>query len=235
MKSLISIFFLLLSLNLSFAQIPESSRSKKAIEKQLPILKQEFSNQGLELGEDIFIRIFKTEKRLEIWVKEGGAYKLFREYKICTYSGAIGTKKREGDMQAPEGFYSLNAKSLNPYSQFHLSVNIGYPNQYDRQNGYTGSSIMIHGNCVSIGCFAMTDERIEEIYTIIVQALNGAQQTIPVHIFPFKLSEKKLERFKRSGNYLFWKNLKEGYDLFEAKKIPPRIKVVDKKYVFSSL
>jgi murein L,D-transpeptidase YafK len=211
-----------------FAQVPKSARSEKAVKKVTPILEKEFSDKKLKLGENIFIRIFKKEYILEIWVEDGGKYTLFKEYKIAYYSGGLGTKTKTGDQKSPEGFYTVYPQSLNPASSYHLSFNIGYPNAYERYRGYTGAYIMVHGSNVSIGCYAMTDSRIEEIYAIVQKAFEGGQKEIYVHIFPFKMTPANFEKHKKSPNIAFWKELAEGYEYFEKTGQPPKI-IVDNK------
>ena len=151
--------------------IPTSSRAERSIASVEKALKEEFSAQSLRYGAPIFIRIFKVPGVLEVWVESGsGAFVKFKSYDICTFSGDLGPKLKEGDNQSPEGFYFVNARRLNPWSRFHLSFNLGYPNQYDRFHGRTGSALMVHGDCISIGCYAMTDAYINEIYALTVSA-----------------------------------------------------------------
>lgn len=228
------IFSILLSINYS-AQIPTSTRSKKAVASVTQSLKKEFKTKGLIWGSNMFIRIFKHTDELEVWVKKGDTFSLFKTYEICYYSGGLGSKKKQGDGKSPEGFYYTKPFQLNPYSNFHLSFNIGYPNSYDRVHGYTGSAIMIHGNCVSIGCYAMTDARINEIYTLLNAAYKNKQPLVRIHIFPFRMSKElmTLEAVKKSPWYSFWKNLKQGYDYFEEHKLPPNVEVKNKKYIFN--
>ncbi len=223
-----------MSFIISFAEsIPKSPRSEKTVKQLTPSINILFNRKGLILGNDIYIRIFKSEKILELWVKSGSGYKLFKEYWICYFSGGLGSKKREGDSKSPEGFYFVKPGQLNPWSSFFLSFNIGYPNRYDRSHGYTGGLIMVHGNCVSIGCYAMTDRRIKEIYTIIQKAFEGGQPYFRIHIFPFKMTDNNMTKFKDSNWTEFWKNLKEGYDYFEKHKTPPNVTVRKKKYIFN--
>ena len=192
----------------------------------------ELEKGNIELGKPVFIRIFKEERELEIWQENtAGKYELYKAYDICMYSGGLGPKKKEGDKKTPEGFYSTEKSSLNPNSSYHLSFNIGYPNEYDKAHGYTGSLIMIHGDCVSIGCFAMTDPYIEEIYTIVEKALTSGQKKIYIHVFPFKMTTKNMSKYSGSEYYDFWKELKPGYDYFEKNKTVPIVGVIDKKYV----
>lgn len=192
---------------------------------------------GLMLGlvsdcksSDIFIRIFKQQKTLEIWQKNGGHYDLFKTYPICYFSGKLGPKEKQGDLQAPEGVYAISKQSLNPYSRFHLSFNIGYPNKLDRSLGRTGGYIMVHGDCVSAGCFAMTDKLIEEIYEKVESALEH-QKTIPVHIFPFPLTSIRKFLFRWHPYARFWDELTPIYNYFETKKLVPVVNIKNKKYV----
>ena len=215
------------------SQIPKSKRSKDVIKKHYPLLEKKFAENNLKFGSSIFLRIFKEENYLEIWVKKDSTYVLYKTYAICYFSGGLGPKKKQGDSKSPEGFYFVKPKSLNPYSTFHLSFDTGYPNEYDRSHGYTGSALMVHGNCVSIGCYAMTDERIEEIYSIIQKAFENGQSIIRMHIFPFKMTEKRMAKSKDSEYYAFWENIKDGYEYFEKNKVPPVITVKNKKYVIS--
>ena len=198
-------------------------------------MKKELSHLGLKYGAPIFIRIFKDPGVLEVWVKSGnGTFVNFKNYDICAFSGALGPKLKEGDNQSPEGFYFVNAGSLNPWSSYHLSFNLGYPNKYDRLHGRTGSALMVHGNCVSIGCYAMTDAYINEIYALGVAALKSGQSFFRVHVFPFKLESTSLSKYRSSKWYPFWLNLKEGYDYFNKHKQPPNVEVSKGKYVFGA-
>ena len=175
------------------------------------------------VGDPVFIRIFKDEHVLELWMKseDNHKYRHVKSYSICKWSGELGPKFYEGDHQAPEGFYQTNLLSLNPNSRYHLSFNINYPNTFDQAYGRTGSFIMVHGDCVSEGCYAMTDRGVEEIYLLVERALGAGQENVPVHIFPFRMTEERLMREHNSRHYPFWRNLKEGYDYFETGRIPP--------------
>ncbi len=213
-------------------QIPSSARSKKAITSVEDKLKQQLAEKGLTYGSPIFIRIFKQSNELEVWVKKGKTFQKFKTYKICKYSGKLGAKTKEGDKQAPEGFYFVTPNQLNPNSRYHLSFNLGYPNAYEKEKGYTGSALMVHGKCVSIGCYAMTDKNINEIYALAHSALAQGQPFFRVHVFPFRLKNQKLKRYKNNTWYDFWKNLQQGYQYFEQHKIPPNVRVENGKYVF---
>ena len=194
-------------------------------------LKEGLSELSAKIGDPIFIRIFKEESLLEVWIRTDTEYKHLKDYAICAFSGALGPKLKEGDRQAPEGFYKVKKQHLNPNSKFHLSFNLGYPNAYDRAHGRTGSFLMVHGNCVSIGCYAMTDEKIEEIYELLEAALASGQSYVQVHAYPFRMTEQMMSLFSDNEWFDFWVNLKEGYDYFEAQKNPAHIEVKDKQYM----
>jgi len=209
-------------------------REKDAITRRSPRLSKELAAKNLKLGAPVFVRIFKESRELEIWMKhqENGKFQHVRTWKIAAMSGKLGPKLAEGDMQAPEGFYYVDRSRMKPDSDFHLAFNIGYPNSYDLAHNRTGSFIMVHGNRVSIGCFAMTDYWIEEIYTLCAQALKNGQPFFRVHVFPFRMTEERLSKEANSPWHAFWKNLKQGYDWFEQKKTPPNVNVSGKRYIF---
>ena len=151
------------------------------------------------MGAPAYVRIFKKEGELELWLKVNGRYSLYRTFPICKWSGRLGPKVKEADYQSPEGFYSVSARQLNPHSNYHLAFNVGYPNAFDRQNGHTGGLVMVHGNCKSVGCFAMTDKGIEEIYGFVAAALSAGQREVPVHIFPFHMTDAAIARETGGG------------------------------------
>ena len=194
-------------------------------------LEEGLALHALEVGNPVLLRIFKQEAILEVWMRSDEVYKHVKDYAICSYSGSLGPKLAEGDGQSPEGFYAVRKKQLNPNSKFHLAFNLGYPNKYDRAHQRTGSLLMVHGNCVSIGCYAMTDEKIEEIYALVESALHQGQKKVWVHIFPFRMTEENMAFYADNPWYDFWENLKEGYDYFEAEALPPDIKVKNKRYI----
>ena len=189
---------------------------------------------GFERGSPIFVRVFKKSAELEVWLQDGDKFRLFKTYPICAYSGTLGPKLQEGDHQAPEGFYFVSPAAMNPNSSFHLSFNIGFPNAYDRAHGRTGSFLMVHGSCVSVGCYAMTDDGIEEIYTLAERAFGGGQPFFRIHIFPFRMTAENMTLHAADFWAPFWENLREGYDLFEQDLVPPDVSVADREYVFNS-
>jgi murein L,D-transpeptidase YafK len=218
-----------------YCAIPETKRSIDAQKRVLDQLKTSFSSKKLNLGSNVFIRIFKENKELEVWIKDKDNFALFKTYPICAMSGILGPKMKKGDKQAPEGFYTLSANSLHPASSYHLAVNVGYPNHFDKAMASSGSHIMIHGDCCSVGCFAMTDPQIEEIYTIIHHALKNGQKEIPIHIFPFHLTEERLKKHENGSWYFFWSMLQPGYQAFEKTKKLPQVKVKNRLYHFADL
>ncbi len=164
----------------------------------------------------IFIRIYKEESELEVWKLKDGRFQHFRTYPVCAWSGGLGPKLRVGDKQTPEGFYTVSHGQMNPNSHYHLAFNIGFPNAYDSANGRTGSAVMVHGDCKSAGCFAMTDARIEEIYALARKAFDGGQSYFHVHIMPFRMTAANLASHRDSPWYPFWLRLKEGYELIRS-------------------
>ena len=230
--SLLLLAGLAVSSLLPAATVPSSRRSREVSARVSPSLKNSLAANGLKLGNPIFIRIIKQTRELEVWMKRGERFRLFKTYQIHYFSGSLGPKLREGDRQAPEGFYYVPPSRMNPNSRFHLSFNLGYPNTYDRAHGRTGSALMVHGNTVSIGCFAMDDRRIEEIYTIAEAALTNGQSFFRIHIFPFRMTEQNLSKYRESKWFPFWLNLKEGFDFFDRTGSPPDVTVSNRRYRF---
>lgn len=204
--------------------------------KHFSNLKYDMAIKGLEMGTPIYVRAFKSEMELELWGYDSynQNYKLIKTYPICKKSGVLGPKTKEGDLQTPEGFYDVIHERMNPNSQYYLSFNIGYPNAYDRARGGTGSALMVHGNCVSEGCLAMTDKNIGEIYIIIEESFKKGTVSVPVHIFPFRMSEANMALRTDSEWIGFWQDLKQGYDFFETYHIPPPMTLsADSRYALN--
>lgn len=190
------------------------------------------AQKGMTQEAPIFIRIFKEESELELWkMTQDGQFRLFKTYPICKWSGQLGPKLKEGDLQAPEGFYQVRASQMNPNSEYYLSFNLGFPNAYDRAHDRTGAHLMVHGACKSAGCYAMTDALIEEIYLLAREAFKAGQDVIHVHAFPFRMTEANMRRHRTSPWYGFWRNLKQGYDYFEIARRPPPIAVCERSYL----
>ena len=191
--------------------------------------------QGMSLTSPIMLRIFKQENTLEIWKRKNtGRYALLTSYEICKWSGKLGPKLKEGDRQAPEGFYKVNKHQMNPNSQYHLSFNMGFPNAYDRSHGRTGSHLMIHGACSSAGCYSMTDEKVEEIYAMARDSFKGGQKAFQIQTFPFRMTPENMVKHRDHKDYKFWQMLKRGYDHFKITKVPPKVNVCERRYVFNT-
>lgn len=188
--------------------------------------------KGMSVQDPIFIRIFKEESELEVWkARYDGRYYHYKTYPICNWSGKLGPKLKQGDKQAPEGFYQVAARQMNPNSKFHVSFNLGYPNAYDRSHNRTGNFLMVHGKCESAGCYAMTDALVEEIYGLAREAFEGGQDIIHVHAFPFRMTDDNVKRHEKHKWSRFWKTLKQGYDHFEMHRMPPTVAICERKYV----
>ena len=195
----------------------------------------ELDTKGMAKHSPILIRIFKEESELELWkVDKSGRFALLRTYPICRWSGDLGPKIQEGDRQAPEGFYTITPELMNPNSNYHLAINTGFPNAYDRANGRAGSFLMVHGDCASVGCYAMTDEQIAEIYSLAREAFFGDQRSFQIQAYPFRMTPRNMARHCSSPHLAFWKALKQGYDHFEATRKEPKVAVCDRRYVFDA-
>jgi murein L,D-transpeptidase YafK len=205
--------------------------------KQLPEkILASMKAKDMERGAPIMARTFKEENLVEIWKqKRNGRYDIIATYPICKWSGKLGPKYTEGDRQAPEGFYTVRPSQMNPKSSYHLAFNIGFPNAYDRANGRTGANLMVHGACSSSGCYSMTDPQIEEIYAFGRDAFQGGQTEFQIQAFPFRMTAANMARYRNDPNYDFWKMLKVGYDNFEITKVPPKVDVCEKRYVFNQI
>ncbi|HEY6632711.1 MAG TPA: murein L,D-transpeptidase family protein [Rhizobiaceae bacterium] len=206
-------------------------------EKQLsPKILAAMKAKGMTRTSPVMARIFKEEGKLEIWKqKTNGRYDIIASYDICKWSGKLGPKYIEGDRQAPEGFYTVRPAQMNPRSSYHLAFNIGYPNAYDRANGRTGQHLMVHGACSSSGCYAVTNDEIEEIYAFGRDAFRGGQTEFQIQAFPFRMTAANMARYRSDPNFEFWAMLKEGYDQFEVTKVPPKVDVCERRYVFNRI
>jgi murein L,D-transpeptidase YafK len=189
--------------------------------------------KGFALGSPVFIRIFKSESQLELWMQKEGRFELFSTYPICYWSGTLGPKVSEGDRQAPEGLYFVGPEQLHRTGRWPRSLDLGFPNAVDRASARTGSNILVHGGCTSVGCFAMTNPGSDEIFALSEAALRNGQPAIQVHVFPFRMSEENLAAYTKGEWYAFWLNLKPAYDAFERTRLPPRISVCGRRYVVS--
>lgn len=193
------------------------------------------AKKGMSADKPIFVRIIKEESELEVWKqRDDGRYHHFKSYPICNWSGDLGPKLKEGDKQAPEGFYQVTQTQMNPNSQFHLAFNMGFPNAYDRVHGRTGAHLMVHGDCRSAGCYAMTDALVEEIYSIAREAFKGGQEKFDVHAYPFRMTPENMKRHAKHTWMPFWKTLKEGYEHFEQTRQPATVAVCEKRYLVNA-
>ena len=189
---------------------------------------------NMSLRAPIYIRAFKESSEFEIWKQQSdGRYALLETYSICKWSGKLGPKIKEGDRQAPEGFYTITPAQMNPKSSYYLSFNIGFPNAFDRALGRTGSNLMVHGACSSAGCYSMTDEAAGEIYALARDAFLGGQRSFEVHLYPFRMTPENMAKHRNDPNFDFWVMLKEGNDNFEVTRKVPVVQVCGKRYVFN--
>jgi len=195
----------------------------------------EIESKNMAKESPILVRIFKEESELEVWKQDrSGRFALLNTYPICRWSGELGPKIKQGDRQAPEGFYTITPGLMNPNSNYYLAINTGFPNAYDRANGRTGAFLMIHGDCSSAGCYAMTDEQIAEIYALARESFFGGQRSFQIQAYPFKMTPLNMAKHRNSPHMAFWKMLKEGYDYFEVTRAEPKVDVCEKRYVFGA-
>ena len=208
----------------------------KANQPVPPRLIAAMTEKDMDLNSPILVRIFKQEAELEVWKQNrSGQFALLKTYPICRWSGDLGPKVSEGDRQAPEGFYTITPAQMNPQSSFYLSFNTGYPNAFDSALGRTGSQLMVHGDCSSRGCYAMTDEQIAEIYSLGRESFFGGQRSFQLQAFPFKMTPINMAKHRNNPNMPFWKMIKEGYDHFEVTRQEPKVEFCEKKYVFDPI
>jgi murein L,D-transpeptidase YafK len=209
------------------------TKAMKALSPQMLAL---LDQKRMPKESPILIRIFKEESELEVWKQDtGGRFELLKVYPICRWSGDLGPKVNEGDRQAPEGFYTITPGLMNPNSNYYLAINTGFPNAYDRANDRHGGFLMIHGDCSSRGCYAMTDEQIGEIYSLARESFLGGQPSFQIQAYPFRMTPANLARHRTSPHLAFWKMLKVGNDHFEATHLEPKVDVCDKHYVFDAV
>jgi murein L,D-transpeptidase YafK len=182
----------------------------------------------------ILVRIFKEESELEVWKQDiTGHFQMLKVYPICRWSGDLGPKLHEGDRQAPEGFYTITPELMNPNSNYYLAINTGFPNSFDKANDRDGSFLMVHGDCWSSGCYAMTDEQMGEIYSLARDSFLS-QPSFQIQAYPFRLTPANLARHRTNPNMAFWTMLKIGNDHFETTHLEPKVDVCDRRYVFDA-
>jgi murein L,D-transpeptidase YafK len=229
-------FLVAASLTLALAACQDESfnRSSRHLSPIPPTTLALMAQKGMSRNDPIVIRSYKKEAEMEIWKRgSDGQYALLKTYPICRWSGQLGPKKKEGDRQAPEGFYAITPAQMNPNSAYYLSFDTGFPNAYDKAHGRSGSALMVHGSCSSRGCFAMTDQAIAEIYAIARESFAGGQRTFQFQSYPFRMTAENLAKHRHDPNIAFWKNLKEGSDFFEVAKQEPQVAVADGRYQFN--
>src|SRR6266567_2813788 len=209
-----------------------STRSMQPLSAQMLA---EIEQKNMEKESSILVRLFKEEAELEVWKEDrSGRQALLKTYPICRWSGELGPKIKEGDRQAPEGFYTITPGLMNPNSNYYLAINTGFPNAYDRANGRTGGFLMIHGDCSSRGCYAMTDEQIAEIYSLARESFFGGQKSFQIQAYPFRMTPANMAKHRNSPHMAFWKMIKQGYDHFEVTRLEPKVDVCEKRYIFDA-
>jgi murein L,D-transpeptidase YafK len=209
--------------------------SARALKPLPAALAAEIDKRNMPRESPILVRIFKEEAELEVWKQDAeGHFALLKTYPICRWSGELGPKVKEGDRQAPEGFYNITPGQMNPNSNYYLAFNLGFPNAYDRANDRTGAFLMVHGDCSSRGCYAMTDEQIQEIYALGRDSFMGGQRSFQVQAYPFRMTPLNMAKHRNSPNMAFWRMIKEGNDHFEVTKAEPQVDVCEKHYVFDA-
>jgi murein L,D-transpeptidase YafK len=207
----------------------------KATKKLPPELLSLLQQKKMPIHSPILVRVFKEEAELEVWKQDtSGRFQILKTYPICRWSGDLGPKLWEGDGQTPEGFYRFTPALMNPHSNYYLAINIGYPNSFDKANTRDGSLLMIHGDCRSAGCYAMTDEQISEIYSLVRDSFLGGRPSFQIQAYPFRLTPANLARHRNNPNLAFWKMLKIGNDHFEATQLEPKVDVCSRLYVFDA-
>jgi murein L,D-transpeptidase YafK len=207
----------------------------KALKPVSAAMRAELEKKQMPLESPILVRIFKEEAELEVWKQDAsGQFALLKTYPICRWSGELGPKIKQGDRQAPEGFYAITPGQMNPNSNYYLSFNLGFPNAFDRSLDRTGQFLMVHGDCSSAGCYAMTDEQMGEIYALGRESFFGGQKSFQVQAYPFRMTPINMAKHRNSPHMAFWRMLKEGNDHFELTRAEPKVDVCERRYVFNA-
>lgn len=227
-----------ISIELKDVAADRIERQRAAVEGRLPLahtpdvgrFQERLAEAGVKSGSPILMRVFKETSELELWIEKDDRFILFATYPICHWSGTLGPKLKEGDKQTPEGFYTITSRQLRHLGRWPRAINLGFPNAFDRAHDRDGSYILMHGGCSSVGCFAMTNPVISEIYGLTKAALNGGQRYVPMHVFPFRMTDEALAA--RAGNpwHGFWSTLQAGYKSFERTGRPPRVSICQGQY-----
>jgi len=212
-----------------------SAASLRSLQPLSSQMVAEIEQKNMSKESPILVRLYKEESELEVWKEDrDGQFQLLKTYPICRWSGELGPKIKQGDRQAPEGFYTITPGLMNPNSSYYLAINIGFPNNYDKANGRTGQFLMIHGDCSSAGCYAMTDEQIAEIYALARESFFGGQRSFQIQAYPFRMTALNMAKHRNSPHMAFWRMLKQGNDHFEVSRREPKVEVCDKHYVFDA-
>jgi murein L,D-transpeptidase YafK len=216
-------------------QTDDLAVSARALKPLPAALAAEIDKRNMPRESPILVRLFKEESELEVWKQDAeGKFALLKTYPICRWSGELGPKVKMGDRQAPEGFYTITPAQMNPNSNYYLAFNLGFPNVYDRANDFSGDFLMVHGDCSSAGCYAMTDEQIQEIYALGRDSFLGGQKSFQVQAYPFRMTALNMARHRNNPNMPFWRMIKKGNDHFEATRAEPHVDVCEKRYVFDA-
>jgi murein L,D-transpeptidase YafK len=219
-------------------QLPTKETKKlpaKATKELPPELLSLLQQKKMSINSPILVRVFKEEAELEVWKQDTtGRFQILKTYPICRWSGDLGPKFWEGDRQTPEGFSRVTPEQMNPHSNYYLAINTGFPNSFDKANNRDGSLLMIHGDCRSSGCYAMTDEQISEVYSLARDSFQGARQSFQIQAYPFRMTPANLARHRNNPNLAFWRMLKIGSDHFEATHLEPKVDVCNRLYVFDA-
>ncbi len=223
------------SMMLAGCETDGTAPSAKALKPLSAEMVAELEKRSMPKESPVLVRLFKEESEVEVWKQDtSGRFALLKTYPICRWSGELGPKTKEGDRQAPEGFYTIKPGQMNPNSHYYLSFDIGYPNAYDKAHGFTGSNLMVHGDCSSRGCYAMTDEQISEIYALARESFFGGQRSFQVQAYPFRMTALNMARHRNNPSMAFWKMLKVGNDHFEVTRLEPKVDFCEKRYVFDA-
>jgi murein L,D-transpeptidase YafK len=228
-----------ISIELKDVAADRIERQRAAVDGRLPLantpdvgrLAERLAEAGVKSGSPVLMRVFKESSELELWIEKGDRFILFATYPICHWSGTLGPKLKEGDKQTPEGFYTIASRQLRHLGRWPRAINLGFPNAFDRAHDRDGSYILMHGGCSSVGCFAMTNPVIGEVYGLTKAALNNGQRYVPIHVFPFRMSDEALAARSQSPWYGFWTTLQAGHKSFERTGRPPRISVCRGEYI----
>ncbi len=218
---------------IAHAKGPDKSWRPESVAAREADLAQAYQARGLKLGSPVFLRVYKQTSEMELWVQQGARYVLYKTYGICRWSGGLGPKFYEGDRQSPEGLYRITTSDLIVNQRWDRAMNINYPNTFDRVNGRSGSSILIHGGCGSIGCFAIQNQNVEEVYGAVRAALHNGQAYIPVLALPFRFSALAPAKEDTLNMNVFWGDLRRADLLFERDKLPPIAWICDGRYYFA--